>query len=92
MLFEGSFLKRHGLLLLKPDRAVEFVYECEKQRVVLLGIDVFLLSQDHIQPLMELGIDFTLVSNSYPIITRYNMAREKIRSTENLYYEIVIEV
>ncbi|WP_129716183.1 hypothetical protein [Pedobacter sp. SYP-B3415] len=91
-LFEKKALNRYGLLLLKDNQAAEFIDECEKQGVNILGIDVFQIIGDNIQPLMDLGIDFTNCEHEYSRSDRYNMGRNKINNRDNIYYEIVTEL
>lgn len=91
-LFEKKALNRYGLFLLKANEAIEFIDECEKQGVSILGIDVFQIIGDNIQPLMDLGIDFTNCEYEYSRSDRYKVGLNKIKTGDNIYYEIVIEL
>ncbi|HET6256753.1 MAG TPA: hypothetical protein VFE32_21960 [Puia sp.] len=90
-LFENKAIIRHGTFLLKRNDAIEFVNECEKCKVKILGVDGFFLNGDYIQPSIENSIDFT--SNSYveKNASNYDAARQLLKRIEEMYYEIAIE-
>jgi hypothetical protein len=50
----------HGVLLLPPLAALEFIRECSERNIELLGFDGFrLLSEGQRQPIMEDCLDLT---------------------------------
>jgi hypothetical protein len=60
----SEFLSRgiihHRALLLPPDAALEFVRECSKRGIALLGYDAFrLLPNNVIQPIMDDSLNLT---------------------------------
>jgi hypothetical protein len=54
-------LVRKGLLLLPPPVALEFVRECSRRGIELIGYDAFrLLPGERIQPIMDDSLDLTI--------------------------------
>lgn len=49
----------HGMFLLRYDEALEFVQECERENLLILGIDGLWLHGYGIQPDMGHDLDFT---------------------------------
>lgn len=59
ILFKEKFVQRGGVTLLSKTDAVQFIRECSKENIKILGIDGFLMFEDKIQPSLENSIDFT---------------------------------
>lgn len=58
--FAERAIDRHGLKLLRPAGAAEYVARCAEHGIEVLGIDGFRVDGDSIQPLMEHSIDLSL--------------------------------
>ena len=53
-------IQPNGLWFVMPlDSAIEYVNECKKQEIEILGIDGFYMHNPGIQPSMENSVDFT---------------------------------
>ena len=88
-LFMVKALERGGLFLYSKENALEFVKECEKEKIQLLGIDGFFITDKSTQPSMDYSIDF---SSSLFEGTVYNKAIDFLEaSPNNLFFEIVCE-
>lgn len=80
-------IKRAGLLLLKRDDAVQLVIECQKQNVVILGIDGFFITKDTTEPSIEHSID---ISNRDFNTEDYNLLMEfLLENDQSMYFEII---
>lgn len=58
-LFKDKALVRGSVMLLSKNDAIEFIQQCEKEGIRILGVDGFLLIGDRIQPSLENSRDFT---------------------------------
>ena len=90
-LYEKKALIRYGIFLLNAKDATDFITECQKQSVVILGIDVFKITGNTIQPLLEISVDFTMESKNSQNVDDFLEALSKVLVNDNLFYEIVIE-
>jgi hypothetical protein len=89
-LFESKAIKRGLMLIYTKEDALQFVQECQKQNVGILGIDAFFLFPDTnaIQPSHADSIDFS--SGSYSGTDIYNDALTLINTREpSMYFEII---
>jgi hypothetical protein len=87
--FESRGLKRGGILLLKPDDAIELVEAARQQRKPILGVDAFTVTETSTQPSMEHSADYSDQSKS---IDTWSAARhhiEKLRDSGFLF-EVVV--
>lgn len=80
-------LKQGGLFLFSKEDALEFVKECRKEKIHLLGIDGFLITNKSTQPAMNYSIDF---SSSLFEGNVFNEAIDFLEaSPDNLFFEMV---
>jgi hypothetical protein len=90
ILFKEKFLQRGGVTLLSKTDTVQFIRECSKDDIRILGIDGFLLVGDKIQPSLENSIDFTA---SYA--KRDNIYEQALNFVDPIdaqyYFEVVYE-
>jgi hypothetical protein len=87
--FIDKALNRSGVILYSKFDALEFIKECAKNNVGLLGIDGFFITDKTTQPSLNDSIDFS-IGTVYQNI--YDKAKEFIEKREDsLYYEIVCE-
>ena len=94
---EQSFAKkaiiRGGVFLLKWNDAVEFINACQNERIRILGVDAFFLSEDRTQPSMEHGADFTAKPyNNEKDVGTHDVARMMVERAKDMYFEIVIDI
>lgn len=88
-LFSSKSIERGGLFLYKKSDAIQFVEECQKRKIIILGIDSFKLLQNNIQPLLEESIDISLETfdnKSYAKLSNFLKARPN-----DLFFEIICE-
>jgi hypothetical protein len=81
-----------GLWFVMPfELAIEYVNECKKERIEILGIESFIVHTPGIQPSMEHSIDFS--SHNYKIKKDvYSDAIEFLNTRPvNMYFEIASE-
>jgi len=71
----------------KPD-AIQFIKECEKENVVVLGIDGFYLTSNTTQPSMDNSIDYSMRPFDKSIYDKAIQFLEE--KSDDLYFEIVI--
>jgi hypothetical protein len=93
-LFQHKGIPRVGTTLYSKDVAIEFLVECRKHEIPVLGIDALLISGDTTQPSMENSIDFTLAP--FPpfqeIDNVWDLAIDFLKGrNEKYYFEIVCE-
>lgn len=85
LLFKDRALIKGGLMLFSKNDAVQFIRECHKQKIKILGIDSFRLIGDKIQPSLENSIDFSVTNET----TNYEKAENFIDATsDEFYFEI----
>ncbi len=86
-LFIDKSVHRYGIYLYSKTVALEFIRECIKQNIPILGIDGFFISENKTQPSMEDSINF---SSQVFTVDIYEKAILFINSrSNNLYFEIV---
>jgi len=81
-----------GKWIIFPQKvAIEFVEACEKNKVIILGIDGFFVKGDTIQPSMANSLDFTNSNYSeYNTSNRYLYSIDFLNKKDTLmYFEIV---
>lgn len=67
--------------------AIDFVIECSKNNIRILGIDGFFLTTEKTQPSLENSIDFSLEVNIQNVYKKAIAFLEN--KNEELYFEIV---
>ncbi len=88
-IFMDKALNRRGIMLYAKQDALAFIEECNKNRIRLLGIDGFFITDTTTQPSLDDSIDF---SNVPQLQNVYDKAIEFIKRRKgNLYFEIVCE-
>ena len=86
-MFMGKALNRSGIMRYSKHDAIDFIKECNKNGIGLLGLDGFFISGTTTQPSLNDSIDFS--ANQY-FQNVYDEAMEFIKSRKgNLYFEIV---
>ncbi len=92
LFMDRGILQPGGWVIFSRKDTMDFVSECEKQNVIILGIDgLFKRDGDAIQPSMENSINF----ESDPLskdtsINRYKYALDfLVKQSDELYFEIV---
>lgn len=90
--FKGKSINEHIIILNKLD-SLDFVCECEKMNINIIGIDAFYSLDGKIQPTLEHSIDFSSKHYSLETDSFFIAAREFILSKqEDLYFEIVCDI
>jgi hypothetical protein len=88
-IFMGRALNRSGITLYAKQDALDFIEECNKNRIGLLGLDGFFITDTTTQPSLDDSVDF---SNDPHLQNVYDKAIEFIKGRkDNLYFEIVCE-
>jgi hypothetical protein len=88
LIFKDKAIIRGGLMLFTKNDALQFLKECQKQNLKILGIDSFILLGEKIQPSMENSIDF---SKTYKT-DNFETAEEFIRTrSDDFYFEITCD-
>jgi len=84
--FSDHGIKHGGVLLFTPDVALGIIEAAQKERIVLLGFDAFLLKLNSIQPSMEFSRDY-----SYNTDGGWDVAKKFILSqrTSGFLFELV---
>jgi hypothetical protein len=80
-------IKRGGIYMFSKSDAIEFVNECKKENIAILGIDAFLLRVNSTQPSMNNSIDYSMQpynEDIYRIAIDFLAARD-----EQFYFDIV---
>ena len=80
-----------GIFLLEAKDAIDFIDECQKQHIRLLGVDAFYLTKAKIQPSLEHSVDFTASLYHEENLSNYDVARKIIDAAKDMYFEIVID-
>jgi hypothetical protein len=86
-LFKDKAVVRGGIYLFTKEYAKQFVLECKKQGIIVLGIDGFFIDEKTTQPSQDNSIDFStdpFNEGIYEKTINFLEARD-----ENLYFEIV---
>ena len=88
--FINKAIYRSGITLYSKIDTLEFIKECKRLNIVLLGIDGFKLTESTTQPSLDDSIDFSSIFNSKNV---YERALNFIESRNNdLYFEVVYEL
>jgi hypothetical protein len=90
-MFIDKALKRsvdRGITFYSKNVALEFVRECKKEGIVILGIDAFFLTETTTQPSMEDSIDFSASSYKGNDIYQDSIVLLETRK-DNMHFEIV---
>ena len=90
-LFAARAIIRPGTFLLKPIDAIEFLNECQKQQIRILGVDAFYLIEEKIQPSLLHSADFTLSRRHEINKNACDEARKIIEAGNGMYFEIIID-
>lgn len=81
-----------SLIILKKNDAKNFIVECEKENIPILGIDAFSINNDYIQPILDKSIDFTSYQYKKLNTNNYALAKKHIDEQSNdIYFEIVCD-
>ena len=79
-----------GWMIISKQDAIDFIIECKKELIEILGIDAFFIRERGIQPSMEHSIDFSSMSTNIPKDRVYDYAENFIRAKDdNMFLEIV---
>jgi hypothetical protein len=93
-LFRSRGILHRDTLLLPAPAALEFLVACRENGVEILGFDAFnLLSEDHIQPIMEDSLDLSAEPHSLKSADEGYAFAElflKERLGRNIFFEMVI--
>jgi len=87
LLFLNMGIKREGIIMYSKDDALQFIDECKKQHVVILGIDGFYLTHTTVQPSMENSVDFS--NEPFDEALYQDAIRFLEKRDPNLHFEIV---
>ena len=88
-IFIDKSLNRSGIILYSKRDALEFVEECSRNGIKILGIDGFFITDKTTQPSLRDSIDF---STELYYRNIHTIAKKFIeRKEDNLYFEIVCE-
>lgn len=91
ILFSERAIVRGGELLYSKQDTLEFIEQCEKFKIGILGIDGFFLTETTIQPSMEHSVDYSS-STSDKDYYNYDRALKFVaEKDEHLFFEIVCE-
>lgn len=61
-LFQGKRIPRSGTYVYPKQVAIDFINECRKFNIRILGIDALIIREEFTQPSMDNSIDFTASS------------------------------
>lgn len=88
--FADRGIERHGLKLLRPADAAEYVARCRVHGIEVLGIDGFRIDGVSIEPTMEHSVDLSLSSTPGG---HHEEAADFLASRLNsdLWFEVVVE-
>jgi len=79
------------VLLLPREYAIAFIKECQKESIIILGIDGFYLTPTTVQPSMDNSINFSdPESEEYKTKDRYQSSINFLEERDpKMYFEIV---
>lgn len=88
-IFIEKAVERGGLFLYSRENAIAFVKACKNEKIHLLGMDGFFLTNNRIQPSLEDSLDFSSLFFQEDV---YEKAIDflEIRS-DDLFFEIICE-
>jgi len=79
---------RGGLLLLRPEDALELIDEAARKRRKVLGVDGFIITNNSTQPLMDESINLS----KYPLECWEKAKRFLLcRVDRDLFFEIILD-
>lgn len=90
-LFLDKAIIRGGILLFSKQDALDFIEQCKKFKIGILGIDGFFITETMTQPRMEDSIDYSSGpsnKNYYDYDRALKFVSER---DDNLFFEIVCE-
>ena len=86
-MFKDRGIYKKRITLFKKQLAIEFITECKKNKIDILGIDALLITGNTTQPNMENSIDFSVTPKSYD---NWDVAIKFLNERSDIYYfEIV---
>jgi hypothetical protein len=89
--FKGKGILRNNVYVYQKKVAIDFINECRRYGIDILGIDAFIMKENFHQPSMENSIDFSEMpelKNSHRNI--WDLAIAFLNERDNIYYfEIV---
>ena len=87
---EKAIVRPGGMMIFSKKNAIDFVYECQKEAIIILGIDAFYLYEnDKIQPVMEHGINYSSFDRPAAPLVPYESVVDFLKSKDdNLFFEI----
>ena len=93
LLFQDKVVWMHTIPVFPKHTAIEFIDECRKHAIDILGMDAFILEGDFHSPSMENSIDFTALPHSKNKPSNiWDAAIAFLKEREDIYYfEIVCE-
>ncbi len=88
-----AVIQRGDYFLLDKNTAIQFLMDCKKENIQVLGIDGFYkVTENAVQPSMANSIDFSASSYKGDRDSIYEYGIQFIHSRENdLYFEIICE-
>ncbi len=88
--FQNVAVNRNGITLYRKTDALRVIDECERENIVILGIDSFFISDNYTQPSLDNSVDFTSLNICQGGL--YSKARRFLNSQSNkLHFEIVYD-
>lgn len=91
LLFKEQGIKRVGTFIYPKLVAIDFINECKKLKIGILGINALIIKGKFTQPSMDNSIDFTAsTSRQNPPENVWDAALKFLKEREDIYYfEIV---
>lgn len=88
LIFMNKAIIKGGIMLLSKNDAIQFVMECQKEDIDILGVDSFKTIGDKIQPSLDNSIDFSKANE----LANYDKAIDFIKNrSEEFYFEITCD-
>lgn len=87
LLFLNKSMEKAGIFLYNKSDSLQFIEECRRRKVTVLGIDGFKISEDGNHPLIEDSIDISLYpfdEGSYEMLLDFLTKRD-----DHIFFEIV---
>ena len=89
--FLSKGLVRGGVLLLEARDAIALIEEARKQRIPILGVDAFVVSEQATQPLSAHTLDLSGATGTGPIDTWAEAANFiQARADDGFMFEVVV--
>ena len=89
-MFQESELQRYGIRLYSKNTTLKIINECEKQSILILGIDGFYITENNTEPSLANSIDvsrLTLTQEEIYIEIKKFLAGKD----EALFFEIIFD-